>query len=343
MSVRDGWVIDPRIQESAEGISRSMLMELGFQEHKDNVYTKSFSGLLELLVHVGTKHCHYSWRMDIQEFKLATGDLRRLKDFIEEEADKLASRHKPEDIILKKRSFQRDLDSVSKSLWKRKTAFRKDYQAFIDLIESLQTRSPYFSSRCFPLDACRSTVHTRAFLDFVKLYMEVLAEQPGKYPRGNPTDLLSAIVYYYLTLYAIKKIRRLWMGRRTQDELRRQFPMFTEKQIDRLTLDAGQQKGWESKAQQVALGKASARFGMTPDSLRQMKKQECQVARQIRSRVMKIDDVERQIEDEGYAHLFRDLRVQMKRFRSKGRLVWSIKHSLLFNLSYPPGKPSQRR
>jgi len=185
--------------------------------------------------------------------------------------------------------------SVANSARKMKSTFSDKYRDFIAINSEVRIPETTFRYQYFFFDACRNTRQLHLYFEFIELFIDVYGSVKRSLPnirRISPESIKSGIASYYALLFTIKKIRKLYQKGVSLDELKSRFPMVSDENLERFTLDSGARKGWAYKASEVALGFASHTSGTTVDNFRQILKKEKDFSLKVKALVGSMENVE---------------------------------------------------
>ncbi len=268
-------------------------------------FRKSFSDVVSLEITTSRKkgEKRYCWSMNEENFKTMLSELEAIKEYLDKEAKGIAllARSSRSSILddsyddYRQSEYMQKITKATNTVAQMKKDFRNKYNEFMTFNSDVQIQTPVFRYQFFFFDACKNTHQLNLYFEFIRLILDVFGAIRKSKPsvrKISPEKIKEAIAAYYALLFSIKKIRAIYMQGVSFKKLQEQFPMFNEKKLEDITLEADDKKGWEYKASGFALNFASYITETTTGNFKQILKKEKKFASHIKKRLSKIKNLE---------------------------------------------------
>jgi hypothetical protein len=284
-----------------EATTPERLLKEGFGKVDEETYRMDFSGVIELRFYLRDKEPKsWDWKMNLPEFTIMVDELESIKMYIDRKADKISKSLKdchgmgPDEGRKHSEKVYDEIPAVCESVHEKKAAFLRKYELLMDFLGYVKVPIPYPRSIHFFFDPCKTTKELDLYLRFVRLSMFVFWRLGRSQYEGNLTvdQIKAAIISYFLVLFTIKKIRRLYNSDVPLEALKVQFNMVDEQTVDQIVRYPDRGKDWFHSAERIAGDLVAPRFNTTGGNLKQIRKREKQYARAVRKRIGSMEDVE---------------------------------------------------
>lgn len=290
-------------KEWLRDITRSELLKTGFQQINKTTYKKSFSDLLVLEIVISRKiGKHYQWTMNEKSFNVMLAELRHIKTYLDKNAEEIyklirSPKAKKEQLYseLFMTEYMKKIATITNLVHKKKNDFFEKYEDFIGVNCNIAITMPTFRKQFFFFDACKTTRQLHWYFEFIELFLDLFGglRKPQPFTRKISAEAIKyGIAAYYSVLFTVKKLRKFHQKGLSFEELKAKFPMISEENLEKMTLDSGAKKGWAYKASDFALDFASYTTKTTANNFKQILKKEKEFSLKMRHLVGKIKDIE---------------------------------------------------